>query len=108
MEDIMNLRELSLSKLKQLQKEAALAVATRETQLRQEARAKLESVAAEYGLGLDEIMGAPTLNKGGKMSYPPLYRNPGDPEQTWSGRGRRPLWLLKLLETGHDLSEYLI
>ncbi|AGI69912.1 histone-like H-NS family protein [Octadecabacter antarcticus 307] len=108
MEDVMNIRELSLLELKQLQKEAALAITTRETRLREEAYARLKAVAAEYGLSLDEVMGTPMLNKDGKRSYPPLYRNPDDIEQTWSGRGRRPLWLHKMLETGHDLSEYLI
>jgi len=35
----------------------------------------------------------------------PKYRNPSDPEQTWSGRGRKPGWLVTALEAGVDISD---
>lgn len=33
------------------------------------------------------------------------YRNPDDPSQTWSGRGRRPRWLSEALEAGRKLED---
>lgn len=35
----------------------------------------------------------------------PRFRNPGDPSQTWSGRGKRPRWVTDLLKTGMELNE---
>ncbi|MDA9521524.1 hypothetical protein XI06_14480 [Bradyrhizobium sp. CCBAU 11434] len=35
----------------------------------------------------------------------PRFRNPGDPSQTWSGRGKRPRWVTDLLKTGVGLDE---
>ncbi|MGX4770544.1 H-NS histone family protein [Bradyrhizobium guangdongense] len=35
----------------------------------------------------------------------PRFRNPNDPSQTWSGRGKRPRWVTDLLETGVELEE---
>ena len=31
---------------------------------------------------------------------PPKYRNPVNPEQTWTGRGKAPLWVQELQKTG--------
>ena len=35
----------------------------------------------------------------------PKYRNPDDPSQTWSGRGRRPRWVTQALEGGRTLDD---
>jgi len=29
-----------------------------------------------------------------------LFRNPTDPSQTWTGRGRRPFWYVKAVKNG--------
>jgi DNA-binding protein H-NS len=46
-----------------------------------------------------------------RRPYPkvlPKYRNPKDPGETWSGRGKRPLWLAKRLGAGSKLDDFLI
>ena len=35
----------------------------------------------------------------------PKFRNPELPDQTWSGRGKQPLWMRKLLENGKTLDD---
>ncbi len=35
----------------------------------------------------------PEKKKRAKSSRPPKYRNPSNPEQTWTGRGKAPKWL---------------
>lgn len=51
--------------------------------------------------------GKPAKNKrtGNKSSatrgkVAPKYRNPANPEQTWTGRGRTPLWVQDLQKNG--------
>lgn len=34
------------------------------------------------------------------IKVPPKYRNPDDKKQTWTGRGRMPLWAAELAEAG--------
>jgi len=34
------------------------------------------------------------------------YRDPANPFQTWSGRGKRPTWLRDYLESGRLLQEF--
>jgi DNA-binding protein H-NS len=46
-----------------------------------------------------------------RRKYPkvlPKYFNPLAPSETWSGRGKRPRWLVAALETGHRLDEFEI
>jgi DNA-binding protein H-NS len=46
-----------------------------------------------------------------RRSYPPVrpkYRNPKNPAETWSGRGRLPRWLQPQLRGGRKLDEFLI
>ena len=44
--------------------------------------------------------------KGRKI--PPKYRNPKNPEETWTGRGRQPKWLAQELARGRSLKSFLI
>jgi DNA-binding protein H-NS len=46
-----------------------------------------------------------------RRKYPevlPKYFNPLAPEETWSGRGKRPRWLEAALQSGHNLEEFKI
>jgi DNA-binding protein H-NS len=46
-----------------------------------------------------------------RRPYPkvlPKYRNPKNPGETWSGRGKRPRWLAKRLGAGSNLDDFLI
>ena len=38
----------------------------------------------------------------------PKYRNPGNPAETWSGRGRKPRWVEEQVGAGRSLSDLLI
>ncbi len=45
-----------------------------------------------------------------RRSYPPVlpkYRNPQTFE-TWSGRGKRPRWLVAAMKSGHKIEEFRI
>lgn len=66
------------------QKEAALAAAKR--------------AAEEHGFSLDEILGKKSAGK----TAIPKYRNPSDPSQTWTGRGRQPAWFKAATAAGTD------
>jgi DNA-binding protein H-NS len=45
------------------------------------------------------VRGASTKRRG-TGTVAPKYRNPADPEQTWSGRGKRPRWFNDALKAG--------
>ena len=46
-----------------------------------------------------------------RRPYPevkPKYKNPNDPSETWSGRGKTPRWAAELIAAGRKLDEFKI
>ncbi|WP_430649586.1 H-NS family nucleoid-associated regulatory protein [Bradyrhizobium murdochi] len=46
-----------------------------------------------------------------RRKYPkvqPKYRNPSQPSQVWSGRGKQPRWLVAALSAGRKLEDFVI
>jgi DNA-binding protein H-NS len=46
-----------------------------------------------------------------RRKYPRVfakYRNPNEPSETWSGRGKQPRWLSAALKSGHTIDEFVI
>jgi DNA-binding protein H-NS len=39
---------------------------------------------------------------------PPKYRNPKNPEQTWTGYGKHPVWLREALGRGEQLEDFAV
>lgn len=54
-------------------------------------REEWEEKAASLGMTPAEVWGFDAKRKRAKGT--PKYRNPADPTQTWTGRGKRPGWL---------------
>lgn len=38
----------------------------------------------------------------------PKYRNPGNPKETWTGRGKQPRWMSALTSKGRKVEDFLI
>jgi DNA-binding protein H-NS len=65
---------------------------------------QLRLVITKYKVGLPHFRIA--LGVGNtRLKSPPTYRNPDNPAETWSGRGRRPRWLVAALEAGYKLDQ---
>jgi DNA-binding protein H-NS len=45
---------------------------------------------------------------GRRAQVQPKYRNPASPEQTWSGRGKKPKWLEVQIAKGKKVEEFAI
>jgi DNA-binding protein H-NS len=68
----------------------------------QDVRRKIDTLLNNAGLSLADVYptrGGKTKGKAGKRSVvAPKYRNPEDASQTWTGRGKRPLWVVAALK----------
>ena len=100
-----NLDEMSLPELKKLQTQVGNAIKSYEDRKKKTALAELEAKAQEMGFSLSELTG--TSVRKGKVN-PPKYRNPENPSETWSGRGRQPGWIKEILAKDGNLDDYLI
>jgi DNA-binding protein H-NS len=46
-----------------------------------------------------------------RRQYPivhPKFRNPDEPSQTWTGRGKQPRWLVAKLRSGSEIDDFRI
>jgi DNA-binding protein H-NS len=76
---------------------------------RRAALAAAEKASAAHGFSLSELTGASTAAaRRNKAKSPPKYRNPANPDQTWSGRGRKPGWITEAEAAGRPVSDFLI
>lgn len=114
----MDIKSLSLPELRKLVVRVEKAIVAEEKRLKKAALAEIKSVAQKHGLSLAEIAGAEKAPakkakaaKGKKKKtnkVAPKYRNPEDADQTWSGRGLRPRWVVAAMDSGKTLDDIAI
>ena len=100
-----DLDSLSKDELKSLKASVEKAIVAVEVRRKADARRAVEETAKQYGLSLSEILTQPQP-KGSKGL--PKYANPFNADQTWTGRGRKPNWVVAHIEKGGDVNELAI
>ncbi len=96
---------MSIEDLKRLKRELDKAIANYDDRRKAEARRDLEEKAREYGFSLSELAEAKTAKRG---AVAPKYRNPSNPDQVWSGRGRQPTWFREAIVAGTEPDDLTI
>ena len=105
-----NLEKLSLDELEALEKDVAKAIKGFESKKRKEALAAAEAAAKKAGFKLVELVGGSKAPKKSskRPASPAKYKHPENPELTWSGRGRQPVWYKEAIEAGTSEKDLLI
>jgi DNA-binding protein H-NS len=107
------LDRMEADELRQVQKRVEAMISDYQDRKRREAIAAAEQVAKEHGFKLTELVGGGKPERGtkaatAKSSAPAKYRNSDDPQQTWSGLGRRPTWVRLALDAGRTLDDLAV
>ena len=95
-----------------------------ESQIESRKKTKKKELAKSEGLDVTEILeepGAGTRKRRGRKAgkkkasrkktrrkVAPKYRNPGNSRETWTGRGRKPRWVVAALESGKKMQDLAI
>ena len=98
-----DLENMNLDDLKKLQKDVGKAITSFQERQRAEALAAAKALAESKGFKLEDLLGKKAAN-----ISPPKYRNPENPIETWTGKGRKPKWFLQHIEAGKEEKEMLI
>jgi DNA-binding protein H-NS len=105
----MNLKGLTLKQLTKLRTEVDAAIEKAKLREMEIAKTKLEKVAKKLGYSLAELVQTSQTSgskpKASRKSVAPKYQNPADTAETWTGRGRKPLWVQAALDAGQSLSD---
>ena len=67
---------------------------------------KMAELAETHGFSVGELFGG--RRSGQKSASVARYANPEDSFDTWTGRGRKPNWLVARLKKGARLSDFTI
>lgn len=100
-----DLSQMTRKDLLQLEHDVSAALKDAEARELSEARKAIELTAAEYGYSVDELLGKASKTSDKKGKAVAKYRNPENPAETWTGRGRKPHWLHEALTKGFDIAD---
>jgi DNA-binding protein H-NS len=106
----LNFDGMSVDELWQLHEELSQMLSVRLTSEKRELEKRLAQLRREKEMRQSNSTDSQSAPRE-RRKYPrvfPKYRNPEDPSETWSGRGKQPRWLTAALKTGHKIEEFLI
>jgi DNA-binding protein H-NS len=76
---------------------------------------QLRTLLQKFKLGAADVKsalnGSARAGRGSKLKglkVKPKYRNPDQRSETWTGRGRTPLWMVALVKKGKKRDDFLI
>jgi DNA-binding protein H-NS len=109
----LNLDAMSVDEMWQLHEEISRVLSVRLTSEKRELEKRLTQLRREKEMRQSEPADAQPVKGASRerRKYPrvfPKYRNPKEPSETWSGRGKQPRWLTAALNTGHTIEEFAI
>ncbi|MCL4186006.1 MAG: H-NS histone family protein [Rhodobacteraceae bacterium] len=96
---------MQLDELRKLRRRVDAAIDSFEARRKDAARRELEELARSRGFSsLAELVEpAPAKRRKSAPTGAAKYRHPENPALTWSGRGRRPGWVVEALAAGRSL-----
>jgi DNA-binding protein H-NS len=105
-----NVDKMSLKELVDLEAKVKKALAAARDKERGDLKRKMAEMAENHGFSVAELFGG-GRGKGaakGKSLGVAKYANPENKSDTWTGRGRKPNWLLERMKKGSKLADFEI
>ena len=114
------LKQMTRKQLEKLRADVDSAIKALDAKDKKAALKAAQAAAKAHGFSLKELtMAEPgekaaprprkaKSNKDGRAKVAPKDRDPNNPDQTWSGRGRAPGWMAAHLESGGQKDDLAI
>jgi len=114
------LKQMTRKQLDKLRADVDTAIKALDAKDKKSALKAAQAAAKAHGFSLDELTAATAAEKpaprstrakrnaDGRAKVAPKYRNPNNPDQTWSGRGRAPGWMATHLKSGGEKADLAI
>jgi DNA-binding protein H-NS len=102
---VMNVDKMSLKEITDLEAKLAKVKSHARDKAKSDLRDKIEKLVDGSGFTVAEIFGFATKGKGrGKSAA--KFANPDNRSETWTGRGRKPNWLVAKLKKGAKAEDF--
>ncbi len=100
-----NVNRMTVKELLDLEAKLKKAIALARERERAKVKREITALAEKRGFTVRELLDGRSERK----LVAPKYANPDDPSQTWTGRGRRPSWLVaKMRKRGAKLQQFAL
>lgn len=99
-----NVDKMSLKELLDLEAKVQKAIAVARDRERADVKQALAAMAEKRGFSVSELFGGRGRGKGSAAKYV----NPDNRSETWTGRGRKPNWLVAKLKKGANIADFAI
>jgi len=100
----MDLSKLSLGELKKLQQDIEVLIANQGKEAIVKARKDIVAIAQSVGLTVDQLLNGKPSKTVTKVAA--QYQNPKNAAEQWTGRGRKPRWIVEAIEGGAKLEDF--
>lgn len=100
-----DLVKIPLKELLAFQEKLSKAIELRRENEKREIYQKITAIASESGFSLSELINQKPAKK---TPVAIKYRNPNNKDEGWNGQGRKPKWLVDLLDSGKKLEEFAV
>jgi DNA-binding protein H-NS len=88
---------MSYAELSQMEARIARMKIEKQNAERAELRQRVLAMVKEHGFDIGDLFGK---GRKGKGTVSVKYRDPNNPENTWTGRGRMPRWMVAATKGG--------
>lgn len=103
-----NIDNLDINQLQELQKKTAELIEKKQRENVDQAYHQLLAIAEGVGLSLEALIEHGQQHVTVKRTVAPRYRDLNDATQTWTGRGKKPRWVVEALAQGKTLEDLAI
>ena len=101
-----NVDKLSLKELRDLETKVAKAKSQARNKAKAEVKQKIDRILASSGFTISDLYSVGRGRGRGRSSA--KYVNPDNRSQTWTGRGRKPNWLVAKLKRGAKQEDFAV
>ena len=101
-------QSMSLEQLIAAREEIDGLIDSKKNSAKNDLLAEFEEKAQKLGLDISDLLGGKAGKKKSTSKVAPKYQSLTNSAETWTGRGRKPKWLVKELENGRNIEDLLI
>lgn len=100
-----DLSKYSITQLRALEVQVIDELKTRHFLGISQAREQILHIARNAGISVEKLMSTKVPKTPKEGTAAAKYRNPDDPAQQWSGRGRQPAWIKAWIASGKSVED---
>lgn len=105
-----NVDKMSLKEMNDLEAKLSKAKAAAQNKAKSDLKQKIDAMLANAGLTIGDLYPAAraTRGRGAAPAKAAKFVNPDNKSETWTGRGRKPNWLVAKLGKGAKLQDFAV